>query len=884
MTTQLNFCKHMAFNKTTHKTRPIISVTNVSEAVKLIESKGYLMEVFKGNQTTKIYFDYDHNNIEKEDKEQINAEMRLCVDRIISMFDGSISENDIAIAERHRRVDGKFKISFRFYLPNFTAQYGLIKYLIKFNGFDSFFDVSVYKTEEQLMGCILNHKKSGDMKVLTPLTNHPIEDFIIALLPTQGIFVDIGAMLKQYIDEQTKGKNDIASGSIDGKNTISYELLKKCVMDIINGKRALNYDACFGGWWDMMTIIMNLGHINNYLKKADRLVHLFSKQIPEKYCEDKVDEGISKWKFKEDNFIGLGTLLKYMLDDNEEDAKAVIKELHPNQVHQLELKGYSFIENDDNIQMLVDLCYDDGLTHDKVAKLFHAINCKIIYVGNDVFYERDRYGIYKIVKDATRSEYILQNVKKVITEAFHKYYVSRKNRLLRDLAKNINCDEPDTSKQNTLKESIAKLTKLHKDNTKQMETITFCKNVYEALKIEMLRNDGADLMDKSPFLVGMMNGVLDLRTMELRNAQDDEYVSITMSGKLSKKPKEITPDDFKRWNNIINDWFVESLSAEYLKKLLGSSLYKDNKEQAIHILTNKGSCGKTLLETALRVAFGAYFSGLPSSYYTTPVEDTEKPCPLIYSLAKRRVVWTNETSEIKFHNEKYKTIGDGLSTWKVRTLHDKNYIDVVASFKPFISTNTLPRWNSDFAFAEARRTRIVPFEYKFVTQDVYNEAYDKSRLKICNKSLECEIVTQPYIDEFIMMLVYYFQKYTEEGMKLPPSVQNATKEYFASMDILLAWRVERCEKSSNNNVSVWADDLFEDMMSFYSENTEENVAIAMKKMTEAKFRKALQNADFEVLRTQRNKQNAYRVYGIRIKKELLKIKGCIIEDSEDELD
>lgn len=104
------------------------------------------------------------------------------------------------------------------------------------------------------------------------------------------------------------------------------------------------------------------------------------------------------------------------------------------------------------------------------------------------------------------------------------------------------------------------------------------------------------------------------------------------------------------------------------------------------------------------------------------------------------------------------------------------------------------------------------------------------------------------------------------------------------MDILLAWRVERCEKSSNNNVSVWADDLFEDMMSFYSENTEENVAIAMKKMTEAKFRKALQNADFEVLRTQRNKQNAYRVYGIRIKKELLKIKGCIIEDSEDELD
>lgn len=885
MTIQLNFCKHMAFNKTTHKTRPIISITNVSEAVQLIESKEYLMEVFKGDQTTKIYFDYDHKDIEKIDKEQVNAEMQLCIDRIISMFDGSICEKDIAIAERHRRVDGKFKISFRFYLPKFTAAYSLIKYLIKFNGFDNFFDVSVYKTEEQLMGCILNHKKRGDTKVLTPVTNHSIEDFIIGLLPAHGIFVDIGGMLEQYIEEQTIAKKYVESEG--ERNTISYDLLNKCVLEVIDGKRALNYDACFGGWWDMMTIIMNLGHINNYIKKADRLVHSFSKQVPEKYSEDKVDEGICKWKFKEDKFIGLGTLLKYMLEDNEEDAKMVIKQLHPNQLNHVELKGYSFIENEESnekAQVLIDLCYEDGLTHDKVAKLFHALNNKIIYVGGDVFYERDTFGIYKIVRDDTCTEYILQNVKVLVTEVFNKYYVAKKNRLLKALVKDINCDAPDTSKQALLKDSIAKITKVHKENTKQLETMTFCKHVFEALKIELLRNKAAELMDSCPYLIGVMNGVLDLRNMELRNAHDDEYVSITLSGHLAKNPKDITPNDFMRWDTIINDWFFYANSADYVKKLLGSFLYKDNKEQLIHILTNEGSCGKTILEKALRVCFGAYYCGLASSYYTTPVEETEKACPLIYSLAKRRVVWTNETGNIKFHNEKYKTIGDGLSTWTVRTLHIKTYIDVDASFKPIISTNHLPKWHGDFAFAEARRTRIVPFQYKFVTQDVYDEAFDKSKLKIVNPRLDKDIVTQPYVIEFIMMLVYYYQKYQREGLQMSKCIEDATKEYFASMDILFAWRLERCEKNADEKVIVWSDDLYKDMVAFYHDETDENITNAMKKMTEAKFRKALQNADFQVKRTQRNKQNIYRVYGLRIRRGLDMQHNCKIQDNEDYLD
>jgi phage/plasmid-associated DNA primase len=677
--------------------------------------------------------------------------------------------------------------------------------------------------------------------------------------------------MKKKTEKRSSCVNDgeVNTKSPSSNNTIDFDILRQIVMGL-SPKRSVGYN----NWTNSVWAIFNVCRQNGYMRQGRELIHEFSKQSPNEYNENRVEDFLYNDTKEMDDGLGLGSLIMWLEEDNEAEASRIKSILNP--IKQIKLNGYSIIETEEGntddaykIYCILKKCYHEEVTNDKIAQLMHLLDKSIIYVGDDVFYRQNEFGIYRELQCSTQKEYIIKQIKDVVNPLFIKKYweyLKSKEVALKSLQDN-------NATKDMIDESMAEIKDLKRTfskNKKSLEGILFCKQTYDAYKVHVLRHDAMKLMDACPHLIGFSNGVLDLNTMEFRNARSDEYVSITMCGKLRKQPKDITPADFSKWDDIINAWFKRQEDADHLKRLLGASLVKGNKEQAIYVLKNDGSCGKTILECGIASVFGDYFSRLPSSYYTSPPEDAERPNPLLYTLDKARVVWTNETSEhMKIYNEKYKMIGDGLSVFKVRTLHNKTYKNVQASFRPIISTNKDLIFNGDFGYAEARRTRILPFDYKFVTQKEIDEAYDKSKLKLKDDELENRIKTKEMIEEMIMLLVYYHQQYKDMGLLMTESMAKATTDFFATMDTVLAWRIDRCEKCSDEQTVVNVTDLYHDYMNFYQSECDENIFNIVKKMTEPKFRKALASQSYVIKRTKdHHRVDFYRVYGLKLKNEM----------------
>lgn len=379
----------MMYDTKQHKTRPLIEVDidrkqictlhkSVDKANNLIFKSECLFEVLKDNQVTKIYFDYDKYTTHKDDK-MIDAENTFCIRTILDMFDGQITDDDIRVAQRHRYIEeGKFKISFRYYLPNHVAPYCDIKRLLDYLGI-TLFDTSVYKEKEQLIGCITCCKSKNDTHKLTPidycetymngdypkwgeLSYHPC-DFLIQYVDSFAKFLNL-----DFLRNDTTPKYDkcfINKEEFETKNKLDFEILEELVMNL-NSSRADDYE----GWRDVVWGIFNVSRANGYRKKGNTLIHEFSKQS-QKYNEDKVEEFMEKQKEKDDG-IGLGTLFMWLKGDNEVVFHNIQSKLNP--VKKVELNGYSIVDVDENKVNLRDGCKRNPAT---MQTLFESTNFKV---------------------------------------------------------------------------------------------------------------------------------------------------------------------------------------------------------------------------------------------------------------------------------------------------------------------------------------------------------------------------------------------------------------------------------------------------------------------------------------------------------------------------
>ncbi len=212
--------------------------------------------------------------------------------------------------------------------------------------------------------------------------------------------------------------------------------------------------------------------------------------------------------------------------------------------------------------------------------------------------------------------------------------------------------------------------------------------------------------DTDPWLLGTENGVLDLRTGQLRPGRQSDM--ITKSVGYAFDPDATCP----RWLRFLEEVFdgEESL-IDFVRRAAGYSLTGTTREQCMFLCHGRGANGKSTLLATLRAVLGDYGANTPFSTFELSSAKGASNTNDLAALAGARLVCATETAEARRLNEarvKAVTGGDAVTA---RFLYTE-FFTYTPSFKVWLAMNALPRivglddgiW---------RRIRLIPFRISF---------------------------------------------------------------------------------------------------------------------------------------------------------------------------
>ena len=227
--------------------------------------------------------------------------------------------------------------------------------------------------------------------------------------------------------------------------------------------------------------------------------------------------------------------------------------------------------------------------------------------------------------------------------------------------------------------------------------------------------------DADPHLLGVANGVVDLRTGKIRPGQPGDR--LTMQAPLEYDPKAECP----RWDRFLHQIFeCDTELIGFIQRAAGYSLTGSVREQVLFLCHGTGSNGKSVFLNILRHLAGDYAQNIPF----TVLELQQRPSLTndLAAMAGKRLVTSSETNESTRLNEariKALTGGDPITA---RFLYSESFTyEPVAKF--WLALNHLPQVRDD-SHGFWRRVRVLPFKVIFKGENADQELSLKLRQEL----------------------------------------------------------------------------------------------------------------------------------------------------------
>lgn len=303
---------------------------------------------------------------------------------------------------------------------------------------------------------------------------------------------------------------------------------------------------------------------------------------------------------------------------------------------------------------------------------------------------------------------------------------------------------------------------------------------------------GVAELDKLTHLLGVGNGVVDLRTGKLLPADQAYY--ITTITPVDYEPTASAPL-FER--TVADVFFGDADQIEFFQRLVGYSILAQPTEDVLAIPYGSGSNGKSTVLGAIRDVLGEHAkmassetflsSGVGGGNAGAARED-------VLRLRGARFVYVSEPdegSELREGLIKSMTGGEPLPA---RGLYSKTTVEVSPTWVAFMPTNHRPIVKGD-DHAIWRRLLPVPFTRNF-DQDL-TVVKDPDRAE----KLAAEA------RGILAWCVRGALAYQKAGLQPPASVRKAREDYKSDMDLLAEWLDECCEVGPNQvetNARLWA--------------------------------------------------------------------------------
>jgi putative DNA primase/helicase len=301
-----------------------------------------------------------------------------------------------------------------------------------------------------------------------------------------------------------------------------------------------------------------------------------------------------------------------------------------------------------------------------------------------------------------------------------------------------------------------------------------------------------DQWDCDDWLLNTPDGVVDLRTGDLRPHRTDDYMT---------KLTAVTPHgDCPQWKAFLTTVTGKNDELKaYIQRVLGYALTGVTNEHALFFLYGLGQNGKGVMINTV--------AGILADYHRTANQETfavtsnEQHPTELAMLRGARLVTVSETEAGKRWAEsriKQLTGGDTINARFMR----QDFFEFQPKFKLMISGNHRPGLNS-VNFAIRRRVNMLPF-----TVTISEEQRDKD----LTAKLKAE---WPGILQWMIEGCLEWQRI---GLKPPKVVTDATDDYLETEDKLGRWIAECLERDPNGWASSSA--LFASWKSWAESNGE----------------------------------------------------------------
>lgn len=315
-----------------------------------------------------------------------------------------------------------------------------------------------------------------------------------------------------------------------------------------------------------------------------------------------------------------------------------------------------------------------------------------------------------------------------------------------------------------------------------------------------------DELDQKPWLLACANGIIDLRTGELRPGRPGDYLlkasSISYPGLDEEAPA---------WDSWLSEVFEGNRDiVSFVQRAFGSSLIGLPHEHSFFVLWGKGRNGKGTLCEVLNYILGPMACPVPSEMLLDQgrARSSAGPSPDIMMLLGVRLALASETDDgRRFSPSRVKWLSGG-DTLVGRHPHDKYLVKFTPSHSLFLLTNHRPvAPPDDFAFWE--RLHLIPFRLSFVNREPISE--NERRAK---KGLVDELKKEA--PAILSWLVRGSLEYQKTGLDPPKVVIEATADYRKLNDDLGVFLGEYCELDERQKEQSSA--LFDKFNEWYQAN------------------------------------------------------------------
>ena len=351
----------------------------------------------------------------------------------------------------------------------------------------------------------------------------------------------------------------------------------------------------------------------------------------------------------------------------------------------------------------------------------------------------------------------------------------------------------------------------------QLYTVAFKECVIKEAVGLFAEMDFVQKLNSNPYLVGVANGVINLRAERRRHDGSVEYYVEHRPG----KPEDMVSFQAGRWlakgcdsipyvaydpsdpiNAEIDDFmskvFPRPELRAYMWRKLASCLEGTNKEQKYDTWIGVGGNGKSKLVDLMSITLGDYATSLQSTVLTRKRPESGAANPEIMAIRNRRFIYMAEPDD-----------GEPLNTSRMKQFTGEDVVEARGLFedqskfqitgKMFMLCNKFPAIHT-MDRGTWRRVMAVPFESKFVGAD--EEIDPKKNIYPRDNALDNKL--KEWRVAFLARLVHVYEtEYLKSGIEpIPAIVKQESDNYRALFDSFGKFKVARLRVEAGSEVTL----------------------------------------------------------------------------------